>query len=216
MRRSRTIGRLVIVSVTPLLLAVVGLFHPTGLNPSTAHMWATMHIWLLPAFPLLTLGLIVPLWGRPGRGVAGVATVVAWLAAAAFAALYTGLDAVAGIAAGTVQLHAAGGQDVGPSIAALFGTADSMGHAGVRALAVAVVAAAVALAVRHGWRVLPGTAVLLVCTYEFYDSHIFYPRGVLAMAGYAVGFVLLTWPAVRPRSGSVQRSPEVLPGPVHL
>jgi hypothetical protein len=201
MRRSRAIGRLVIVSVTPLLLAVVGLFHPTGLNPSTAHMWATMHIWLLPAFPLLTLGLIVPLWGRPVRGVSGVATVVAWLAAAAFAALYTGLDAVAGIAAGTVQLHAAGGQDVGPSIAALFGTADSLGHAGVRALAVAVIAAAAALATRHGWRVLPGAVLLLACTYEFYDSHIFYPRGVLAMAGYAVGFALLIWPTVAPPAG---------------
>src|SRR3954465_7657355 len=115
MRRSRTIGRLVAVTVTPLLLAVVGLFHPTGLNPSTAHMWATMHIWLLPVFPLLTLGLILPLWGRPAGNVAGVATVLAGLGAAAFAALYTGLDAVAGIGAGTVQLERAPGQDVGPS-----------------------------------------------------------------------------------------------------
>jgi hypothetical protein len=192
MRRLRTVG---LVTVTPLVLAIVGVFHPTGLNPSTANMWATMHIWLLPAFPLLTLGLIVPLWSRPRRGVAGVATVVAWLGAAAFAALYTGLDAVAGIAAGTVQLHAAAGQDVGPSIAALFGVADSMGHAGVQALAVAVVAAAVALAAGHGWRVLPGAAVLLVCTYSFYDSHIFYPRGVYTMVGFAAGFALLAWPA---------------------
>jgi hypothetical protein len=158
-------------------------------------MWAMMHIWLLPAFPLLTLGLIVPLWGRPASGVAGVATVVAWLGAAAFAALYTGLDAVAGIAAGTVQLHAVEGQDVRPAITALFDIADAMGHAGVLALAVAVIAASAALAVRHGWRVLPGSAVLLVSTYEFYDSHIFYPRGVLAMVGYAVGFALLSWPA---------------------
>lgn len=193
----RTLGSLVAVSGTPLLLAVVGLFHPTGLNPATAYMWATMHIWLLPAFPLLTLGLIVPLWGRPLRGVAGIATVVAWIGAAAFAALYTGLDAVAGIAAGTVQRQAAEGQDVGPSITALFGTANAMGHAGVQALAVAVIMASAVLAVHHGWRVLPGAAVLLVCTYEFYDSHIFYPRGVFTMFGYAVGFALLTWPTVR-------------------
>ncbi|GAA3297680.1 hypothetical protein GCM10020218_083690 [Dactylosporangium vinaceum] len=195
-RRSPTLGKLVAVTVVPALLAVVGLFHPTGLDPSTAHMWAMMHIWLLPVFPLLTLGLIVPLWGRPVRGAAGVATVVAWLGAAVFAALYTGLDAVAGIAAGTVQSNAVEGQDVRQSIAALFETADAMGHAGVQALAVAVVAASAVLAGRHGWRVLPGTAVLLVCTYQFYDSHIFYPRGVLTMVGFAVGFALLNWPAV--------------------
>jgi hypothetical protein len=191
MRRLRT---LVLVTVTPLALALVGLFHPTGLNRSTADMWATMHIWLLPVFPLLALGLLVPLWGRPARDATGFATVVAWLGAAAFAALYTGLDAVAGIAAGTVQLHARPGQDVAPAITALFRVADSMGHAGVEALAVAVIAASVVLVRRRGPGVLAGTVVLLVCTYEFYDSHIFYPRGVLTMVGFAVGFALLSAP----------------------
>ena len=193
-RRLRTIG---LVTVTPLGLAVVGLFHPTGLNPSTAHMWATMHIWLLPVFPLLPLGLIVPLWGRPTRNVAGVATVLAWLGAAAFAALYTGLDAVAGIGAGTVELEREPWQDVGPSIAALFRTADSLGHAAAYALTAAVLAASVALVTRHGWPVLAGTPVLVVCTYSFYDSHIFYPRGVLTMVGFAIGFALLAWPVLR-------------------
>ena len=193
-------GRRALVTVTPLTLAAVGLVHPSGLNPSTAHMWATMHIWLLPAFPLLTLGLVVPLWRRPSRDAASVAAGVAWLGAAAFAALYTGLDAVAGIAAGTVQAHASPGQDVGPSVNALFQVADAMGHAGVEALAVAVAAASVALVVRHGPRILAGTAVLLGCTYEFYDSHIFYPRGVLTMVGFAVGFALLL-PTGAPRRG---------------
>jgi len=196
MRRLRTA---VLVTATPLALALVGLFHPTGLNPSTAHMWATMHIWLLPVFPLLTLGLIVPLWQRPTMSVSGVATVVAWLGGAVFAAAYTGLDAVAGIGAGTVQLHAAPGQDVGPSVAALFQTADSLGHAAVQALAVAVVAASVALAIRSGPWVLAGTAVLLVSCYSFYDSHIFYPRGVLTMLGLAAGFALLALPTTRTR-----------------
>lgn len=182
-----------LVSVTPLALAVVGLFHPTALNGSTAHMWASMHVWLLPVFPLLTLGLIVPLWGRPTRDVAGVATIVAWLACAGFAALYTGLDAVAGIAAGTVQMHAIPGQP-GTEVAALFDIADRLGHHGVQALAVGVLAAAVALVLRHGLGVLAGAAVLLMCTYSFYDSHIFYPRGVFTMLGFAVGFAMLSWP----------------------
>jgi hypothetical protein len=189
-RRLRTV---VLVTATPLALAVVGLFHPTGLNPSTAHMWATMHIWLLPVFPLLTLGLLVPLGARPTRNAAGVATVVAWLGSAAFAALYTGLDAVAGIAAGTVQQQGTSDR-TGQHVAALFHTADTLGHHGVQALAVAVIATAAALLQRHGPWVLPGTAVLLICTYSFYDSHIFYPRGVLTMAGFAIGFALLAWP----------------------
>ena len=183
-----------LVSGTPLALAIVGMFHPTALNGSTAHMWATMHVWLLPVFPLLTLGLIGPLWGRPTRDVAGIATIVAWLACAGFAALYTGLDAVAGIAAGTVQLHAAPGQP-DTDVAVLFDTADRLGHHGVQALAVGVLAATLALVLRYGPWVLAGAAVLLVCTYSFYDSHIFYPRGVLTMVGFAIGFALLSWPA---------------------
>jgi hypothetical protein len=201
-RRLRTA---VLVTATPLALAVVGLFHPTGLNPSTAHMWATMHIWLLPVFPLLTMGLLVPLRARPTRDAAGFATVVAWLGCAAFAALYTGLDAVAGIAAGTVQEHATSDQS-GQYVVALFHTADALGHHGVQALAVAVVAASVALGLRHGPWVLPGAAVLLVCTYSFYDSHIFYPRGVYTMAGFAIGFALLAWPATRTPGTSASRS----------
>ena len=185
-----------LVTATPLALAVVGLFHPTGLNPSTADMWASMHIWLLPVFPLLTLGLLLPLGARPTRDAAGVATVVAWLGSATFAALYTGLDAVAGIAAGTVQRHATSEQS-GPYVTALFHTADTLGHHGVQALAAAVLAASVALVLRHGPWILGGTAVLLVCTYSFYDSHIFYPRGVLTMAGFAIGFALLAWPTTR-------------------
>jgi hypothetical protein len=196
MRRLRTIA---LVTVTPLALAAVGLFHPTGLNPSTAGMWASMHIWLLPVFPLLTAGLLVPLWRRPGRDVAGVATVVAWLGCGAFAALYTGLDAVAGISAGTVQQHAAS-EHTGDEIAALFHTADTLGRLGVQALAVAVVAAAVALGLRRGPWVIPGAVVLLVCAYSFYDSHIFYPRGVVTMAGFAIGFALLNLPG-----GSVEK-----------
>jgi hypothetical protein len=195
----------VLVTITPLALAVVGLFHPTGLNPSTAQMWATMHIWLLPVFPLLTLGLIVPLWGRPTRDAAGVATTIAWLGSAGFAALYTGLDAVAGIAAGTVQLHAVAGQ-TNEDVAALFHTADTLGHLGVQALAVGVVAASVALLLRNGPWVLAGTAVLLVCTYSFYDSHIFYPRGVVTMVGFAIGFALLAWP------GGTVAAPSLQPG----
>ena len=54
-------------------------------------------------------------------------------------------------------------------------------------------AASAALVLRHGPRALAGAAVSLGATYSFYDSHIFYPRGVFTMLAYAVGFALLAW-----------------------
>ncbi|GKQ42036.1 hypothetical protein [Streptomyces sp. A012304] len=79
-----------------------------------------MHILLLPVFPLLTIGLLVPLWQRPRRGTAGCATLVAWVAAFAYAAFYTGLDAVAGITAGTTVGHAHEEASPGPLKSPLY------------------------------------------------------------------------------------------------
>jgi hypothetical protein len=118
-------------------------------------VWSGLHILLLPVFPLLTVGLLVPLWGRPRRDLAGAATVVAWVGCFVFAAYYTGLDAVAGIAAGTAADHGATG-----AVHPLFATGDALGYAGAYALAVAALATCAALFPRHGMRVLPGAVVL--------------------------------------------------------
>lgn len=188
---------LALVVVAPLVLAGFGLGHPGGLRPHNAELWAEMHIWLLPVWPLLALGLVVPLWGRPGRDVPGVATVVAWAGAFGYATFYTGLDAVAGIGAGIAEEH--GGEHRRRVVNPLFHTGDALGQAGVWCLTVAVVAVSVALCVRYGAaRVLPGTAVLLACCWSFFDSHIFHPRGVVTMLGFALGFALLVWAADRP------------------
>jgi hypothetical protein len=172
--------------VPPLLLAAVGLVHPQTLNPSTAAHWAGLHILLLPVFPLLTVGLLVPLWGRPRRDLAGAATVAAWAGCFVFAAYYTGLDAVAGIAAGTAAEHGATG-----AVHPLFARGDALGHAGVYALAVAALATCAVLFPRHGVRVLPGAVILLAACWSFVDSHIFWPRGVFTMLGFAVAYGLL-------------------------
>jgi hypothetical protein len=181
----------------PLLLAAVGLVHPGSLTASTAGHWAGLHILLLPVFPLLTVGLLVPLWGRPRRDLAGGATVVAWAGCFVFAAYYTGLDAVAGIAAGTAAEHGATG-----AVHPLFAQGDTLGHAGVYALAVAALAACAVLFPRHGVRVLPGAAVLFASCWSFYDSHIFWPRGVFTMLGFAVAFGLLARAAGADRSSA--------------
>ncbi|MDC0771460.1 hypothetical protein [Streptomyces sp. HD] len=186
-----TFRRTCLVTAVPLLLAAVGLAHPHGLSRATAADWTQLHIALLPVFPLLTIGLLVPLWQRPRRDLAGVATVVAWVAAFVYAAFYTGLDAVAGIAAGTTVEHAHETAQLGPLKHPLYDIGEALGQVGAYALIAAVLATAVALFPRHGLRVLPGTAVLLVSGWSFIDSHIFWPRGVYTMLGFALGFALL-------------------------
>jgi hypothetical protein len=190
----RLLRTLLLVVVGPLLLALAGLVHPSGLSARTAHHWVELHILLLPVFPLLALGFPVLLRNRPRTGAAGVATVVAWVCAAAYAVGYTGLDAVAGIAAGTVAEQPGDPAQLRAVVLALYSTANGLGRFGVYALLAAVLAGTVALAARHGMmRVLPGTLILLGAGYSFLDSHIFRPRGVLTMLAMAAGFALWTW-----------------------
>lgn len=192
MRPARTLP---LVTLGPVLLALAGLVHPHGLSAATAHRWVQVHIVLLPVFPLLALGFFVLLRGRPRADLPGVATVVAWVCACVYAAGYTGLDAVAGIAAGTVAGQPGDPAQLRRIVLALYDTGDQLGHAGVYAFLVAVLAGTVALVSRHGVRVLAGTAVLLGAGYSFIDSHIFSPRGVQTMLAVGAGFVLWTWAA---------------------
>jgi len=186
-----TIRNIALVTAAPLLLAAAGAAHPHGLSRATAADWTHLHIALLPVFPLLTAGLLVPLWHRPRPDLAGFATVIAWTSAFLYAAFYTGLDAVAGIAAGTVVEHATDTASIGPLKHPLYDTGESLGQIGAYALIVAAVATAVALFPKHGARVVPGTMILLVAGWSFMDSHIFWPRGVWTMLGFALGFALL-------------------------
>jgi hypothetical protein len=196
MRSLRALRTTALVTAAPLLLAVAGLVHPRHLTAATAGAWAGLHTALLPVFPFLVLGLIVPLWGRPRRDAEGALTVLAWAGCLGYAAYYSGLDAVAGISAGTVVDHGVHG-----AAGRLFAVGDDLGRTGVYALAVAGVATCAVLYRRHGVRVLPGAVVLLAACWSFVDSHIFWPRGVLTMLGFAVAFTLLTVATLRREEG---------------
>ncbi|MEU1178388.1 hypothetical protein ABZ464_12180 [Streptomyces sp. NPDC005820] len=197
MRSLHTFRVTALVTAAPLLLAAAGLMHPRHLTAVTAGHWAGLHIVLLPVFPLLVLGLLVPVRGRPRRDVEGALTVLSWAGCLCFAAYYSGLDAVAGISAGTVVDHGVHG-----AAGRLFATGDALGRTGVYGLGVASLATCAVLWRRHGVRVLPGAVVLFATCWSFVDSHIFWPRGVFTMLGFAVAFALLTVAASRPAEGA--------------
>ncbi|MDQ7810940.1 hypothetical protein Q5425_45065 [Amycolatopsis sp. A133] len=170
-------------AVPGLLLAGIGVVHPARLDAATAAWWASLHVVLLLVFPLPAVAqwlllTSAPRWLRwPGR-----------LAAFGFAAFYGGLDAVAGIAAGTV-VHAQHGAT--PVVGAVFAAGDRLGHLGSACFLAANVLIVAAVVVRAGWwRAAPGAVLLLTASVSFLDSHIFWPRGVVTMIAVAVGMCL--------------------------
>lgn len=199
-RPLRPMQALTLVTLGPVLLALAGLVHPHGLSAASAHHWVQLPIVLLPVFPMLALAFIVLLRGWPHADLPGVAKVVAGVCACVYAVGYTGLDAVAGIAAGVVAGQRGDPGELRRLVLVLYHTGDRLGQIGVYAFLAAVLAGTVALVIEHGVRTLPGTAVLLGAGYSFLDSHIFAPRGVLTMMAMAAGFALWVWATTKPGS----------------
>jgi hypothetical protein len=172
-------------AVPGLLLAAFGMAHPDGLHAGNAQWWVMLHVLLLPVFPLLAAAQWVLLKPAPWP--------LRWagrLAAYGYATFYSGLDAVAGIAAGTVE-EASGGTS--PLAGRLFEVGDMLGYVGAWCFLVASACVVAGIAPRAGWRVAPGAAVLLFASVSFLDSHLFAPRGVVTMIGIAAGMWLLGW-----------------------
>jgi uncharacterized membrane protein YGL010W len=182
--------RAVAVALPGLVLAGFGVQHPTYLGVETAHHWWTMHVPLIPVFPLLAVSLLVLLRGETGP--------LAWaarLAGYGYAVFYVALDVLAGIGAGlVVEVEGA----FGPAVPRMFEVGDRLGLIGAAMLLACSVLCTAVLGRRCGWRVLPGGLVLVVAGWVFLTSHIFYPVGVAAMVGYAVGTALLALAAPAP------------------
>jgi len=195
------IGRVSLFAAPGLVLAVAGLWHPERLTFSTADTWTLLHVLLLPVFPLL--GLLVWWLLRDDRGP------VAWaakIAAFGFAAFYTALDVLAGIATGTITRDASE-RDVampGEEIDALFAAGNALGEVGGWFFIAACALASLALFLRVGQRVLPGAVLLVGGAYVFSGAHIYWPEGGLSMLALAAGFVLL---ALAPRAETLMPAP---------
>jgi len=177
-----------------LILAGIGLSHPVNLNADTAQWWATMHMILVPVFPLLALAVWVLLrrdsspLGWAGR-----------IAAAVYIAFYGTLDAVSGISAGTAVVATG---ELGDGVLALFDVGRVFGRIGALAFFVAVVAV-LGSSYRAGVRgpvFWIAGVVLLGSSYFFTTSHIYAPLGVAAMLGFAAGFGAIEM--LRQRSGT--------------
>ncbi|MEO3938073.1 hypothetical protein V3N99_15140 [Dermatophilaceae bacterium Soc4.6] len=180
----RAWARTALVATPTVLLALAGLVHPSDLDASTAHLWWTLHVWLLPVFPLLGGSVWLVL-----RGERGPLPALARAAAYGFATFYTGLDLVAGLGAGLVAEQQGG---VTPTVGRFFEVGDRLGAVGVWSLAVAGLLTGATLWPRLRWRVVPGTTALVGCCYPFLGNHIFHPRGVLAVLGIGLGLGLLS------------------------
>jgi hypothetical protein len=173
----------VLIALPGLVLAGFGVAHPAPLDASNAHWWTTLHVLLLPVFPLLAAAQWILL--TPAR------PVVRWagrLAAFGFAVFYGGLDAVAGIGAGTVTATQNG---VTPVTGAVFMIGDQLGYIGAACFLAANILVTAGIAPHARWRTVPGAVLLLAASVSFIDSHIFWPRGVFTMIGVAAGMFLL-------------------------
>jgi hypothetical protein len=177
----RTVLLSLAVAVPPLVLAAVGVSHPTRLNADSAVYWRDLHIGILAVFPLLGFApwIVVRghrLWLSWSAGVLGFL----------YAAFYTALDVLAGIGAG--GLEHAGMHEATP---VAFDLGDRLGLVGSVAFVAACVLAGVFAVRMRGIRALPGALLVTLGSVLFLLEHIFFPVGVLGQLCLAVGWVLL-------------------------
>lgn len=175
------------VTVPPLLIAAVGLSHPSPLTVEMAEHWQLIHTILLFLFPLVALGP----W-LVARRVSPAAAVVVGVVAYVYATAYTALDVLAGIAGGAIKAAEAGGLGIIFPVAANFELVGGVALVLASALSVGIVSRAL------GWWVVPGGVLVIASAWLHWQAHVYPPRGVLSMVGLAAGWGLLAWQLTRP------------------
>lgn len=182
------------VALPAVAISALGLSHPRHLTADTAQWWVNIHLVLLPLFPLLGVAVWILV-----RGERGILPWLARIGAFLYIPLYTALDAIDGIGAGTLKLndattHAARGTTN------LFAIGNAVGAIGGWALLAAIVFAVASLAARQrSWAIfLPGVLLLLGGAYFFKAGHIFWPTGGLGLLAFAAGAALIQWAKTPP------------------
>ncbi|TAL45991.1 MAG: hypothetical protein EPN91_01080 [Salinibacterium sp.] len=188
MTRRKTLALAAIVAPA-IIIAGLGFTHPHDLVRDNAHWWLLLHLILMPLFPLLGVSIWILLRGYSGF--------LAWGARASglfFIVFYGALDAIAGVAVGTVMVASgAASDDHVASIQSLYAIANKVGLLGAIFFLIAGMLAAAAIA-RAGSRLgllIPAAALLLVADALFLHSHIYWPVGVLTVLAFGVALALL-------------------------
>ncbi|MGA8847734.1 MAG: hypothetical protein WB471_14060 [Nocardioides sp.] len=177
----------VVLALPALSLAAAGFFHPHGLSYETSYQWSSLHFPGLLAFPLVGASLA---WLVRGRNDA-----LAWvirLTAVIYAAFYSALDVINGIAAGYVTHRLGPGEPRPDEVRYLFDIGRPLGDIGEWGLIACCLAVAIDQVARH--RLLGAPAVALVLGAWFVrEDHIFSPIGVLGMTIIGVVSGYLAW-----------------------
>ena len=186
--------RTLLVALPGLVLAAIGLTHPHHLDASTAQWWRDMHVVLAVVFPLLGAAQWVLLDGSPRyvRYPARAATF-------GYVVFYGALDALAGIGGGAMTL-ANGGRT--SADAPLFKIGNQLGTVGAWCFFAASLAIAVCALIDHRLKALPGAVFLMLGSYLFLSSHIYWPKGVVACTCLAVGMAAISYASASGRSAT--------------
>ena len=181
-----------LVAVPALLAAAIGLSHPPTLNAATAEHWRNMHIALIPLFPLVGLApwLIAR---RAGTRFGRAGAVFGY----GFAAFYTSLDLLAGVAGGA--LVASGHPDATGQV---FAIARVLGAIGVVSLVLGTLVAGTAAFLAAGPRSLPGALLATVGAALVQPGHIYLGLGTVAMLLFAGGYTVMALAAKKPLAQS--------------
>lgn len=177
----RRIGLYLAVAVPPLILAGVGVTHPTNLTAGSAEYWRDLHIAILPIFPLLGFAPWLLVRGRNRWLTIGVGVL-----AFVYAAFYTGLDVLAGIGAGGLKLD-----DMGMATGTVFTLGRNLGAIGAISFIAACLIAGIVAIRSAGPSAIPGAVLVLAGSALLYREHIYFPYGVLGQLCLAVGWVLI-------------------------
>jgi len=177
----------VVLALPALSLAGAGFFHPHGLSYETSFQWSALHYPGLLAFPLVGASLA---WLVRGRN-----DPLAWvvrLTALTYAAFYTALDVVNGLAAGYVTNRLGPGVPRPDEVRFLFDAGRPLGDIGEWGLIACCLAITIDQVQRHGATGAPAVALVLGAWFVRGD-HIFTPIGVLGMAIIGVVSGYLAW-----------------------
>ena len=186
--------RTLLVALPGLVLAAIGLTHPHHLDASTAQWWQNMHIILAAIFPLLGAAQWVLLDDTPK-----LVRYPARLAAFGFVVFYGALDALAGIGGGAMTLANGGRTDAD---APIFKIGNQLGTVGAWCFFAASIAIAVCALLKNRLKAILGAILLLAGSFLFLDSHIYWPKGVIACTCIAIGMAATSYASASGRSAT--------------